>query len=174
MKRDVISFCAGAAEALGFAGMRFVCDDVRNTPRGVHPHMVISLHACDLATDVVINRAMELGAEVILSTPCCHRYLNDRISCEALGFVTRHPHLRNKLCEAITDSLRIARLEAGGYTTSALELTDPDDTPKNTLIRAIKDRGLSEVALERRRESYEAYLNFVLGEGARDYLSEIK
>ena len=174
LKRDVIAFCQGAADALGYTGMRFVCDDVRNTPRGVKPNMVISLHACDLATDVVINRATELSAEVILSTPCCHRYLNDKINSEALSFVTGHPHLKNKLCEAITDALRIARLEAAGYVTAALELTDPDDTPKNTLIRAIRERGLSEQTLAERRARYEGYLYFVLGDGASDYLKEIR
>ena len=166
LKRDVILWCEELAARLGYTGMRFVVDDIKNTPEGVTPDMVISLHACDIATDVVINRAIELHARVVLSTPCCHRYLNDRIAAPGLEFVTRFPHLRNKLCEAVTDAIRLARLEASGYKVSALELTDPDDTPKNTLIRAIY-RGGGE------RGEYEKILDYVLGRGKEDYLKGI-
>lgn len=166
LKRDVILWCDELARRLGWDGMKFIVDDVKNTPTGVAPDMVISLHACDVATDVVINRAIELGARVVLSTPCCHRYLNDKIAQPGLEFVTRFPHLRNKLCEALTDAIRLARLEANGYKVSALELTDPDDTPKNTLIRAVK-RG------EGSTDEYERILSYVLGEGKEDYLKGI-
>lgn len=170
LKRDVIAWCASLAGELGFSGMRFVCDDIKNTPRGEVPDMVVSLHACDVATDLVLDRAAELGAGVILSTPCCHRYLNDKISSNALSFVTEHPHLRNKLCEAITDAIRVARLTARGYSVTVTELTDPDDTPKNTLIRAIK----TGKADERAEERYDAILDFVLGAEKENYLKEIR
>lgn len=167
LKRDVIIWCQELATRLDYKGMRFVYDDVKNTPDGERPDMVISLHACDLATDIVINRAIALGAKVVLSTPCCHRYINDKIKAESLGFITRFPHLRNKLGEALTDALRLMRLEAAGYKVAALELTDPDDTPKNTLIRAIhRTEGKDNT-------EYERALSFVLGEGAADYLKEI-
>jgi hypothetical protein len=149
--------------------MTFVCDDVRNTPRGVKPDMVISLHACDIATDIVINSAIDLGAKVILSTPCCHRHINDKISAPELSFVTDHPHLRNKLGDVLTDAIRVSRLEANGYSVSALELVDPDDTPKNTLIKAIKKRGKD----EKKIDAYNAILNFVLGDKKSEYLKDI-
>ena len=174
LKRDVIEWCASLASELSYSGMKFVYDDVRNTPRGVTPDMVISLHACDIATDIVINRAIELNAKIILSTPCCHKYLNDKISAESLSFVTEHPHLKGKLCEAITDAIRTARISAAGYKVSALELTDPENTPKNTLIAAIKTEGVKETELARRRERYDAILDFVLGDKKDSYLSEIK
>ncbi len=167
LKRDVILWCADLARRLGYSGMEFVCDDVKNTPVGVTPDMVISLHACDVATDIVINRAIELRARVLLSTPCCHRYINDKIKASGLEFVTRFPHLRNKLGEAITDAIRLLRLEAAGYKVAALELTDPDDTPKNTLIRAVLRGGATS------GEEYERVLSYVLGDGAADYLKEI-
>ena len=172
LKRDVIDYCAKIARECGFSGMQFVYDDVKNTPKDVVPDMVISLHACDIATDVVINTAAELGARVILSTPCCHRYLNGKVTAEALSFVTRYPHLSNKLCEALTDSLRAARLRASGYSVTVCELTDPENTPKNTLIRAIK-KPCSGAELERRRAEYDAALAFIMGEGAKNYLQEI-
>lgn len=166
LKRDVIIWCDGLARELGWDGMRFVCDDVTNTPKGESPDMVISLHACDVATDIVIDTAISLGARVILSTPCCHRYLNDKVVAGELEFVTRYPHLSGKLCEALTDAIRSMRLEASGYAVSVAELTDPENTPKNTLIRAIKRGG----ADERIRAQYDGILKFVLGDGADTYL----
>ena len=166
LKRDVISWCDGLARELGWDGMRFVCDDVTNTPCGEVPDMVISLHACDVATDIVIDTAIALGAKVVLSTPCCHRYMNGKVMAGELDFVTRYPHLSGKLCEAMTDAIRAMRLEANGYNVSVAELTDPENTPKNTLIRAIKRSGMD----EKKAEEYKAVLRFVLGDGADDYL----
>jgi hypothetical protein len=128
--------------------------------------MVISLHACDVATDIVIDTAIALGAKVVLSTPCCHRYMNGKVTASELGFVTRYPHLSGKLCEAMTDALRAMRLEASGYNVSVAELTDPENTPKNTLIRAIK-RGKANECLT---EEYKKTLRFILGDGADTYL----
>ncbi len=172
LKRDVILWCEKLADELNFSGMTFFVDDVTKTPTDTHPHMVISLHACDIATDIVINTAMHLSADVILSTPCCHRYMNDKVGAAELGFVTKYPHLRNKLCEAMTDAIRAARLEANGYTVSVMELTDPDDTPKNTLIRAIR-KSMSEKDVKKNKENYDNILSFVLGEGAENYLKGI-
>ena len=171
LKRDVILWCERLAMELGFTGMRFLVEDVTKTPADVKPDMVISLHACDIATDIVINTAIRMEARVILSTPCCHRYLNDKIKADELEFVTKYPHLRNKICEAITDAIRAARLEGAGYSVSVMELTDPDDTPKNTLIRAIKKNG--GIDTTKNIENYEKLLSFVLGDGKESYLKGI-
>lgn len=173
LKRDVINWCDGVAKALGYIGMRFICDDIANTPKDVSPDMVISLHACDIATDIVINRAIELGAKVILSTPCCHQYMNGKILAEELSFVTEYPHLKNKICEALTDAVRLARLKAHGYKVKALELTDPENTPKNTLLHAVKEDNLTEKTLCVRKKEYEDILNFILRDNRNDYLKEI-
>ena len=171
LKRDVILWCERLAMELGFTGMRFLVEDVTKTPADVKPDMVISLHACDIATDIVINTAIRMEARVILSTPCCHRYLNDKIKADELEFVTKYPHLRNKICEAITDAIRAARLEGAGYSVSVMELTEPDDTPKNTLIRAIKKNG--GIDTTKNIENYEKLLSFVLGDGKESYLKGI-
>ncbi len=164
LKRDVIDWCSQTANSLGYQGMKFICDDIKNTPAGEVPDMVISLHACDVATDIVLSSAARLGAKVILSTPCCHRYMNGKVAVPELEFVTRFPHLSNKLSEALTDALRLLRLEEAGYKVSALELTDPDDTPKNTLIRAIK------ITDEKNVGAYRATLEYLLGDEADGYL----
>lgn len=172
LKRDVISFCSDLARRLGFSGMKFVCDDVRNTPSGVSPDLVLSFHACDTATDIVIDSAIATDAKVILSTPCCHRYLNGKIVAKELSFVLKYPHLANKLCEAVTDSLRLMRMRAAGYDVAALELTDPEDTPKNTLLRGVR-KNVSDSAKAKYQEEYRETLRFLLGDGADTYLGDI-
>ncbi len=171
LKQDVIDFCAEGARALGFSGMRFLAGDVRQTPKE-RPHLVVSLHACDIATDLVLETAISLGAEVILSTPCCHRTLGRHLDCPPLAFASREPQLRQKLSEVLTDGLRTVRLASAGYRVTALELTDPENTPKNTLLRAVLDH---ETGAERRREraaaEYEATLRYLFGEGADGYLA---
>lgn len=171
LKGDVIAWCESTKAKLGFDGMHFFCDDVRNTPEDKSPDMVISLHACDVATDIVLDKAISLDTPIILSTPCCHRYLSEKIDARSLGFVTKYPHLKNKICDALTDALRAMKLEGEGYSVTVLELTDPENTPKNTLIRAIKKAQKSDVP-ESKKEEYQRTLEFLLGDGANNYLSE--
>ena len=173
LKRDVINWCDSVAKELGYIGMKFICDDVTNTPKDITPDMVISLHACDIATDIVINCALNLKAKIILSTPCCHKYLNDKIMTDELSFVTDYPQLRNKLCESITDAIRLARISSYGYKVSALELTDPENTPKNTLLRAVREESVSDTELSARKARYDGILRYVLGKDYDSYLKEI-
>ncbi len=173
LKRDVILWCDALAKELGFSGMKFIFGDVKDTPKDTRPDMVISLHACDVATDIVIDTAIELKAEIILSTPCCHRYLNDKLNFPELSFVSRYPHLKNKLCEALTDGIRASRLSASGYSVSVIELTDPENTPKNTLIKAKLKKDITEKELLKRQAEYENILSLVLGDEHKDYLKEI-
>lgn len=174
LKRDVILWCDSLAKELGYVGMRFEVGDISKIVPDERPDMVISLHACDIATDIVLDTAIRLGAEIILSTPCCHRYLNGKVVASELDFITRYPHLSGKLCEAITDALRLARLRANGYNVMALELTDPENTPKNTLIKAIKNAKFAEKERQSAESEYKAMLSFLLGDNADKYLSEIK
>ncbi len=140
LKPDVIEYCSSVARAVGFDGLEFICGDINDYKTDTPPSLVISLHACDIATDIVLCKAAEWRADVILSTPCCHHELNHSISCQALSFITDYSMLRQKLCDAATDALRLKRLEAEGYTTAALELIDPDETPKNIMLRAVRKK----------------------------------
>lgn len=171
LKQDCMDFCTAVATELAFDGMRFVCGDIRTVPRDRAPHLVLSLHACDIATDIVLHFAAEVKAGVILSTPCCQHDLLGKIKIPALSFVTDAPKLAGKLSEALTDALRLSRLRALGYNTAALELTDPDDTPKNTLLRAIRRPRFNPEsdAANKEREAYAAALRFVFGEDVSDY-----
>ncbi len=174
LKEDVIRDCAGIASAAGFTGMHFVAGDIREVPFDTVPDLVISLHACDIATDIVLRTAVTRGAKVILSTPCCHRTLSRHVETPSLKFVTDYPHLKDKLSEVLTDALRLSYLKANGYTVAAPELTDPDDTPKNTLLRAVKRQGFQPESREGTRltAEYQALLTLLFGEHVQDYLKD--
>lgn len=162
LKPDVIEYCSDVAEMLHFDGLHFLCADILAfTPEHL-PSLVISLHACDTATDIVLEKAMAWKAKVILSTPCCHHELNHSIHCAPLSFVTEHSMLRQKLCDAATDALRLKLLESKGYAVQALELIDPEETPKNILLRAVK-KPPNPVAETLARREYEAAKAFLLG-----------
>jgi len=141
LKSDVITYCSEVAEALGWEGLSFECGDVSRFQPPVRPDLVLSLHACDIATDYVLAGAVRNEATVILSTPCCHHELNGQLSRGgSLGFISKHSMLRQKLADAATDGLRAKMLEIYGYDVTVCELIDPDETPKNLLIRAVKRR----------------------------------
>ena len=166
LKPDVVAYCNEVAKKLGFDGLEFLHGDVNKYECSEHVHLVISLHACDIATDFVLNKATEWQADVILSTPCCHHEMNHTINCEALSFIAQHSMLRQKLCDAATDALRLARLEACGYTVCALELIDPEETPKNIMLRALRRRNFDPSSPEAKRlqEEYLAAKAFLVGD----------
>ncbi len=173
LKEDCMRFCAEVAKELSFDGMIFRTGDIRTLAASRAPDLVLSLHACDIATDIVLHFAASVGAGVILSTPCCQHHLLGKMQIPSLAFVTDYPKLSGKLAEALTDALRLARLRAKGYDVSALELTDPDDTPKNTLLRAILRRDFDEDRAKRENEAYLAALRYVLGKDVSDYPEDI-
>ena len=166
LKPDVIAHCNDVAKKLSFDGLEFLCGDVRNIETDAHVHLVISLHACDLATDLVLSRAVAWEADVILSTPCCHHQMNHTLDCAPLAFIAQHSMLRQKLCDAATDALRLKHLEACGYSVAALELIDPEETPKNIMLRALRRRDFDPNSLEakRRMEEYLAAKKFLVGD----------
>ena len=157
LKAGVIEYCAALAEKLRWDGLTFLCMDISEFECGGTPDLVISLHACDTATDVVLAYAIGHNAGMILSTPCCHHEIFHQMKSEKLRFIERHSILKQKLCDAATDSLRALLLEANGYNTEVIELIDPEDTPKNAMIRAVKSRkilpGKRENALKEYKEA---------------------
>lgn len=165
LKPDVVAYCNKVAAELGFDGLEFLCGDVGAYDAGEHVHLVISLHACDTATDLVLERAMHWGTDVILSTPCCHHELNHTLNCPTLAFIAEHSMLRQKLCDAATDALRLKLLESNGYAVTALELIDPEETPKNVMLRALRlpDFDPTSDLAARLRDEYNEARRFLLG-----------
>ena len=168
LKSDVIEYCSNVARELGFDGLEFICGDVNLYNTEDRVNMVISLHACDTATDIVIGKAIEWQADVILSTPCCHHDLNRRLNCDALSFISDYSMLRQKLCDAATDALRLKLMEANGYDTAALELIDPEETPKNIMLRGILKHNFDRNSDKAKRlyKEYEMAYAFLVGKEA--------
>lgn len=163
LKRSVIDYCNATARECGFDGMHFVCADISAFVSDARPDIVISLHACDTATDAVLDFAVKNRAEIILATPCCHHELSEKLDCESLAFISDRPLLRQKLCSAATDALRLLRLEAAGYKTDATELIDPEDTPKNLMLRGYRRRSFSCTAREAAAARYNDAYRFLYG-----------
>lgn len=163
LKESVIEYCKNVAEKCGFGGMKFYCMDIGDFKCDSAPDIVISLHACDTATDAVIEHAIKSKAEVILSTPCCHHEMNNKLDCKALDFIAERPLLRQKLCSAATDALRLLLLEAAGYNADATELIDPENTPKNIMLRGVRRKHISEREKKEKLDRYIAAYKFMYG-----------
>lgn len=125
-------------EKLGYRNMAFVATDIRNHRFEESVDMVLSLHACDTATDWAIALGIQHQAKYIIAVPCCQADLTERIDYGPLKAITKHGVFKHKLADILTDGLRTLALEAAGYNVSVAEYVSPLDTPKNTMIRAIK------------------------------------
>ncbi len=144
------------AEALGYRNMEFLVADLREyTPR--RPSMVVSLHACDTATDMALGLALRSGAQAVACVPCCHRELLQQFKAPDLAPILRHGVFRARLNDVLTDGLRALKLESEGYRVSVTEYVSPIDTPKNLLLCAEKTGADN----PRAREEYTALLRLL-------------
>ena len=143
LKKDVIKSCSDLAARLGVKNMNFVCGDIAKYS-GKNPDIVITLHACDVATDYALAFAVERGAKAILSVPCCQKEINAQLgkSSNALfAPLLRHGIFRERFSALMTDAVRAQLLEARGYKVQVLEFIDMEGTPKNLMIRALLKGG---------------------------------
>lgn len=143
LKEDVIKSCSDLAARLGVKNMNFVCGDIAKYS-GKNPDIVITLHACDVATDYALAFAVERGAKAILSVPCCQKEVNAQLgkSSNALfAPLLRHGIFRERFSALMTDAVRAQLLEARGYKVQVLEFIDMEGTPKNLMIRALLKGG---------------------------------
>ncbi|MBE6685854.1 MAG: SAM-dependent methyltransferase [Ruminococcaceae bacterium] len=172
LKADVIEYCSSVSKKLGYTGLNFIAGDINDFIPERAPDLTVSLHACDIATDIVLSKAVRSGSEVILSTPCCHHEMMHQIKPTGGGFdfMLTHSILKQKFCDAATDSLRCLMLEACGYDVMALELIDPEETPKNVLIRANKNPKITEAQKKKKLEEYESICELL---GVDPYLKNI-
>ena len=140
LKEDVIARCSQLAEECGYENLHFLTGDIADYENTRKIDLVITLHACDTATDYALAKAVEWGAKVILSVPCCQHELNGRIQCEILSPVLKYGLLKERMAALITDGLRASLLEEAGYRVQVMEFIDMEHTPKNILIRAVKGK----------------------------------
>lgn len=141
LKADVIEKCNGLARKYGFRKLSFLQGDIAEYQGVTAVDMVVTLHACDTATDFALEKAVEWGAQVILSVPCCQHELNRQIKNELLQPVLKYGILKERMAALITDGIRANLLESRGYDTQILEFIQMEHTPKNLLIRGIKRGG---------------------------------
>lgn len=142
LKKDVIKHCNELASQLGYDKLNFEQGDISSYEGADKVDMVVSLHACDKATDYALEKAVKWGASVILAVPCCQHELNRQIHCDTLQPVLKYGLIKERMSALITDALRANLLEQSGYDTQILEFIDMEHTPKNLMIRAVKSNRL--------------------------------
>ncbi len=138
LKQEVINNCNRLAKKLGYAGLQFLHGDIAEYEGVTRADMVVTLHACDTATDYALAKAVKWNASVILSVPCCQHQLNKQMQNDILKPMFRYGTIKERTAALFTDALRAQLLEQKGYQVQLLEFIDLEHTPKNILIRGIK------------------------------------
>ncbi len=138
LKDDVINKCNDLARRYGYEKLSFYTGDIASYEGVDQVDMVVTLHACDIATDYALEKAVRWGAKVILSVPCCQHELNAQMQNELLKPIFQYGIIKERTAALYTDAIRAQILESVGYRTQILEFIDMEHTPKNLLIRAIK------------------------------------
>ncbi len=139
LKEEVILHCNSLAEKYGFDRLKFLCGDIASYEGAKETDMVVTLHACDTATDYALARAVRWNASVILSVPCCQHELNKQMENPLMEPAFQYGLIRERMAALYTDAIRAQILENHGYRTQILEFIDMEHTPKNILIRAVKE-----------------------------------
>lgn len=159
LKADVVEHCNTLAARYGYDKLRFVVADVtRDKLYDEHIDMVVTLHACDTATDYALYYAIQKQADYIFSVPCCQHELNSQIKrAGELDIFLRHGIVKERMCALLTDSIRAAALEDMGYRTDMIEFVDMEHSPKNIMLRARRVRPPRERELPACRALAEKY-----------------
>ena len=138
LKKEVIEHCNNTAKKLNFTNLSFIYGDVIDYENKDEIDMVISLHACNTATDIAILKALDWKAKVFFAVPCCQKEVNGQLKADFIPFMLKHGIIKEKFSTLLTDSVRSEVLEAFGYKSDIVEFISSENTPKNQLIRAYK------------------------------------
>ena len=161
LKQKVIEDCQALADRYGYDGLQFLCGDIADYNGTDEVDMVVTLHACDTATDYALYKAVKWHASVILSVPCCQHELNRKMQCETLSGAFQYGLIKERTAALMTDAMRGQLLEMKGYKTQLLEFIDMEHTPKNILIRGVKSKGLlPKAARKQQMENYQKCRDF--------------
>ena len=149
LKKDVINNCNKIVSKYNLEGLKFITGDIKDYISEEDVDMVISLHACDTATDYALNQAIKWKSKVILAVPCCQHELNKQIKANNLVAVNDYGLIQERMASLLTDLSRAEILKSQGYKTQILEFIDLEHTPKNILIRAVYSNNKDEEAIEK-------------------------
>ena len=138
LKKEVIKHCNELSKKYGYEKLKFLEGNIADYTGVDEVDMVVTLHACNTATDFALDKAVGWNAKVILSVPCCQHELNEQIENELLAPIFKYGLIKERMAALITDAMRAEYLEGQGYETQILEFIDMEHTPKNILIRAVK------------------------------------
>lgn len=158
LKEDVIRFCSDAAQRLGYSQLKFIMGDIADYTND-KADMVVTLHACDTATDYALINAVKWGTKVILSVPCCQHELFSQIKNDLHQPILKYGILKDRLTEYLTDGLRGLKLEACGYDVAMIEFTSLEHTARNIMIKAVRTRPIKS-RMAKAQEQYEALCEF--------------
>jgi hypothetical protein len=138
LKTDVIRHCNELAEKYGYEKLKFLEGNIADYTGVEEVDMVVTLHACDTATDFALDKAVGWNAKVILSVPCCQHELNGQMQSDVLAPIFKYGLIKERMAALVTDAMRAEYLEGCGYDAQIIEFIDMEHTPKNILIRAVK------------------------------------
>lgn len=158
LKQDVIDNCNQLANKLNYENLKFYTGNIENYITDTNIDMVITLHACDTATDAALEKAIKWNCDVILSVPCCHHELNSQIKNDTLSPMLKYGILKERFAALATDAIRANLLEISGYKVQLLEFIDMEHTPKNILIRATKSKKMDN---SKKLNDYLIFKNFL-------------
>ena len=162
LKEDVIAHCNALKDKYGYENLKFLTGDIKDYTGQDEVDMVVTLHACDVATDYALYKAVNWNAKVILSVPCCQHEVNRQIHNEVMEPLLKYGLAKERMSALVTDTLRALILEEKGYETGLLEFIDMTHTPKNALIRAVKrDKMLSAAKLNKLKKQEEEFTKFL-------------
>ncbi|MBR5001288.1 MAG: SAM-dependent methyltransferase [Firmicutes bacterium] len=139
LKEDVIAFCNNVAQDLNYDGLHFEMGDIADYDETARADMVVTLHACDVATDFALMKAVTWEASVILSVPCCQHELFYQIENDMNASILKQGILKERISAILTDGLRALKLEEHGYDVSMIEFTSLEHTAKNIMLRCVRD-----------------------------------
>lgn len=158
LKQDVIDNCNQLANKLNYENLKFYTGDIENYITDTNIDMVITLHACDTATDAALEKAVKWNCDVILSVPCCQHELNNQLKNDILNPMLKYGIVKERFAALATDAIRANLLEIAGYKVQLLEFIDMEHTPKNILIRATKSKKMDN---SKKMNDYLIFKNFL-------------